>query len=86
MKSAVGRLLAVAGAMTIIVPVGVASQTAATVQAASASVTCAPQPVGGVAATPPLVSYTAINPVRLVDTRSAIGGFRGPSTVAARFV
>ena len=78
MKSAVGRLLAVAGAMTIIVPVGVASRTPAPVQAASASVTCTPQPVGGVAATPPLASYTAINPVRLVDTRSAIGGFRGP--------
>ncbi len=78
MKSAVGRLLAVAGAMTIIVPVGVASRTSAPVQAASASVSCAPQPVGGVAATPPLVSYEAINPIRLVDTRSAIGGFGGP--------
>jgi Arylsulfotransferase (ASST) len=78
MKRAVRRLLAIAGATTFIVPVAVASQPASHVEAASASVTCTPQPVGGVAVTPALVSYTAINPARLVDTRSAIGGFQGP--------
>ena len=75
MKRAVGWVLAVAGAVACIVPVAVATQTAATAEAASASGNCAPQPVGGTAATAPLVSYTAINPVRLVDTRARSEAF-----------
>ncbi|HSP28717.1 MAG TPA: aryl-sulfate sulfotransferase, partial [Ilumatobacteraceae bacterium] len=43
-----------------------------------ATVTCAPQPTGGAATTPPLQSYTPINPVRLVDTRNNIGGVAAP--------
>ncbi len=67
-------------------PLAIASQTTATAQAASASVTCASTTRGRSAATAPMVSYTAINPVRLVDTRSNIGGLPDPSTAAARFV
>jgi hypothetical protein len=48
------------------------------VEAASATVTCAPQPTGGVATTAPLASYTPRNPLRLVDTRNNIGGVGAP--------
>jgi hypothetical protein len=47
-------------------------------QAATANVTCEPQPVGGAATTAPLLSYTPINPLRLVDTRNNIGGVGVP--------
>ena len=67
-----GRLLLLASALVAIVPV-VAEQSGP-VSAATASVDCAPQPTGGAATTAPLVSYTAINPVRLVDTRNNVGG------------
>ncbi len=67
-----GRLLLLASALAAIVPV-VAEQPRP-VSAATASVDCAPQPTGGAATIPPLVSYTAINPVRLVDTRNNVGG------------
>jgi hypothetical protein len=78
MKVAVGRFLALAGAVTLAVPLVVAGQAVQTVHAASASVTCAPQPTGGAASTSALVSYTPINPVRLVDTRNNIGGVGVP--------
>ncbi len=78
MNHVVGRILIAAGVLIVAVPIAVATNPSLPAQAAAASVGCAPQPVGGVSATPALVSYTAINPVRIVDTRSAIGGFRGP--------
>ena len=72
MKRAVGRFLAFTGAMTLIVPVVAASQTASPADAASASVTCDPQPTGGAATTDPLVSYTPVKPVRLVEYRGIV--------------
>ena len=72
MKLGLGRLLLQASILAVIVPV--ALEQPAFVSAATASVDCAPQPTGGAASTTALVSYTAINPVRLVDTRNNIGG------------
>jgi len=66
----------VACALALVVPLVVAEPEP--VAAASASVTCDPQPSGGPAASPPMQSYTPINPVRLVDTRNNIGGVRSP--------
>ena len=70
--SRLGRLLLLASVLAAIVPLVV--EQPSPVSAATASVDCAPQPAGGAATTPPLVSYTAINPVRLVDTRNNVGG------------
>jgi hypothetical protein len=46
--------------------------------AASATIDCAPQPAGAPVETAPLRSYSAINPVRLLDTRNNVGGIRVP--------
>lgn len=56
----------------------VAVEPAPPAEAASAAVTCDPQPSGGPVGTAPLSSYTAINPVRIVDTRNNIGGVGVP--------
>ncbi len=64
--------------VAVLVAVGlppIASVDSGTVQAAAASVGCEPLPAGGVATAPALESYTAINPLRLVDTRNNIGGW-----------
>ncbi|HYN33441.1 MAG TPA: hypothetical protein VES40_12510, partial [Ilumatobacteraceae bacterium] len=72
----ISRLLLVACALTLMVPLAIAEPTPAA--AASASVLCDPQPAGGSSAAPPMLSYTPINPVRLVDTRNNIGGVGAP--------
>jgi hypothetical protein len=74
--SRISRLLLVACALTLVAPLAIAES--GPVAAASASVTCDPQPAGGPSVSPPMQSYTPINPVRLVDTRNNIGGVRGP--------
>ncbi len=76
MRRFVGRLVVTTGLLAAVVPAVFASPSPA--QAATADVACSPQPAGGVASTPPLQSYTSINPVRLVDTRNNIGGVRTP--------
>ena len=78
MKRVVVRLLALAGAVIVLVPVAAVDQIAMPVDAASALVTCTPQPAGAPVSATALSSYTAINPVRLVDTRNDIGGVRTP--------
>ena len=70
MRSLVLRALVAVLAATALVTVHEASS----VEAATASVTCDPQPAGGPVGTAPLLSYTAINPVRIVDTRNNVGG------------
>jgi hypothetical protein len=77
MKRAVRRFLAFMAATTI-VPVVVVGQTAVPADAASALVTCEQQSTGGGATTAPLVSYTSILPIRLIDTRNNIGGVGAP--------
>ncbi len=76
MKRLVVSLLLVAGSIAVGGVVDVVPPPRA--EAASATVTCAPQPGGGAATTSPLLSYTPINPVRLVDTRNNIGGVGTP--------
>ncbi len=74
--SPISRLLLVACALTLVVPLAIAEPIPAA--AASASVTCDPQPAGGPSTGAPMLSYTPINPVRLVDTRNNIGGVGAP--------
>jgi len=77
MNHIVGRLALVAGLVAVALPATLAGSDI--VEAASATVTCAPQATGGGAATaPPMRSYTPINPVRLIDTRNDIGGVGAP--------
>ena len=77
MNRTVGSLFLAVGLLAgvAVVDIGAGSPRA---DAASATVTCAPQPGGGAATTAPLLSYTPINPVRLVDTRNNIGGVGAP--------
>ena len=51
---------------------------AESVEAASASISCAEQPATEPADAPALDSYRAINPLRLIDTRDGTGGVRSP--------
>lgn len=74
MRTLVARLLVTASVCAALV----GSAEATPVSAATASVDCAPQPAGGAVTTSPLVSYTPINPVRIVDTRNNIGGVKTP--------
>ena len=60
----------------VVVPAAVGSSSP--VHAATASVTCAPQATGGAVASAPMLSYTPINPLRLVDTRNNVGGVGAP--------
>ena len=76
MRRIVAPLAVAASMLSVVVPVVVG--TSSPVQAATATVTCAPQPTGGAVTTPPLLSYAPINPVRLIDTRNNIGGVRAP--------
>ncbi len=76
MKPTVGPLLLASGLLAAAIVGGLANPPRA--EAASATVTCAPQPAGEAATTPPLQSYAPINPVRLVDTRNNIGGVGAP--------
>jgi hypothetical protein len=76
MRRTVGSLLSVAAMIGVAVPAVIGPASPA--EAATANVTCAPQPTGGAATTTPLRSYTPINPVRLVDTRNNIGGVSAP--------
>jgi hypothetical protein len=76
MRRIVGSLLSVAAMIGVAVPAVLGP--ASPVEAATATVTCTPQPTGGAATTPPLQSYSAINPVRLVDTRNNVGGVNAP--------
>ena len=76
MRRIVGTLVSVAAMIGVAVPAVIGPASPA--QAATANVTCEPQPVGGAAATAPLLSYTPINPLRLVDTRNNIGGVSVP--------
>jgi len=75
-KRSLGRMVVVIAMLGVIVPAAIGES--GSVAAASASVTCDPQPTGGAATTSPLLSYTPINPVRLVDTRNSIGGVSAP--------
>ena len=77
MSNILVRLSLVAGLAAVALPVTLAGSTPA--EAATATVTCAPQATGGGAATaPPMRSYSPINPVRLIDTRNNIGGVGAP--------
>ncbi len=76
MRRIVGTLVSVATLIGVAVPAMFGPASPA--QAATADVTCAPQPAGGAATTAPLLSYTPINPRRLVDTRNTIGGVGVP--------
>ncbi len=76
MKRTVGTL--VVAASMLAVSVSIVLGPSAPAQAATATVTCAPQPTGGAATTAPLLSYTPINPLRLVDTRNNLGGVAAP--------
>jgi hypothetical protein len=76
MRRIVGTLVVVVGMLAVAVPVTLLPSAPA--QAATATVTCAPQPTGGAATAAPLLSYTPINPLRLVDTRNSIGGVGAP--------
>jgi hypothetical protein len=76
MRRIVGTLVSVAAMIGVAVPAVIGP--ASPVQGATATVTCDPQASGGAATTPPLLSYTPINPVRLVDTRNNIGGVSAP--------
>lgn len=76
MRRIVGTLVSVAAMIGVAVPAVIGP--AAPAQAATANVTCDPQPLGGAATTAPLLSYTPINPLRLVDTRNSIGGVGVP--------
>lgn len=76
MRRIVGTLVSVATLVGVAVPAVVGPASPA--QAATANITCEPQPAGGAATTAPLLSYTPINPLRLVDTRNNIGGVRTP--------
>jgi hypothetical protein len=76
MRRIVGTLVVVVGMLAVAVPVTLVPSAPA--QAATATVTCAPQPTGGAATAAPLLSYTPINPLRLVDTRNSIGGVGAP--------
>jgi hypothetical protein len=71
-----GRAALTAGMLAAVFPIVLASPSP--VAAASATVTCDPQPSGGSSVAAPMLSYTPINPVRLVDTRNNIGGVRAP--------
>jgi hypothetical protein len=76
MSRVVGRLLLALSLLGVAAPLvwGAVSP----VEAATADITCAPQPAGTAVAAPPMQSYTPINPVRLVDTRNGIGGVKVP--------
>ena len=76
MRRIVGTLVSAAAMIGVAVPAAIGPASPA--QAAVANVTCDPQPLGGAATTPPLLSYTPINPLRLVDTRNSIGGVGVP--------
>ncbi len=76
MKHRVGRLALAAGLVAVALPATLVGSTP--VAAATATVTCAPQPTGGAAPAPPMLSYAPINPVRLIDTRNNIGGVAAP--------
>ena len=76
MRRIVGTLVSAAAMIGVAVPAVIGPASPA--QAAVANVTCDPQPLGGAATTPPLLSYTPINPLRLVDTRNSIGGVGVP--------
>ncbi len=76
MRRNVGRLVLTLGLLASVVPAVLASPSPA--QAAQADIACTPLPAGGATTTPPLQSYTPINPVRLVDTRNNIGGVSVP--------
>jgi hypothetical protein len=78
MNPIVGRLGLVAGLVAIAVVVPATLPSSSVVEAASATVTCAPQPLEVVSVAPPMLSYTPINPVRLIDTRNNIGGVAAP--------
>ena len=76
MRRNVGRLVLTLGLLASVVPAVLASPSPA--QAAQADIACTPLPAGEATTTPPLQSYTPINPVRLVDTRNNIGGVSVP--------
>lgn len=76
MKLVLRRMVLIVAMCGVVVPAAVGES--APVSAASASVVCDPQPSGGATTTAPLLSYTPINPVRLVDTRNNIGGVGAP--------
>jgi hypothetical protein len=76
MRRIVGTLLSVAAMIGVAVPVVIGPASPA--QAATANVTCDPQPAGGAVTAAPMLSYTPINPLRLVDTRNNIGGVGVP--------
>ena len=76
MRRIVGRLVVAVSLVGVAVPALVGGSTP--VAAATADISCEPLPTGGAATTPPLLSYTPINPVRLIDTRNNIGGLRVP--------
>ena len=76
MRRIVGRLVVAVSLVGVAVPALVGGSTP--VAAATADISCEPLPTGGAATTPPLLSYTPINPVRLIDTRNNVGGLRVP--------
>ena len=76
MTRIVGRLALVASLVAIALPATLGGSNA--VEAATATVVCTPQPSGVATSAPPMLSYTPISPLRLVDTRNNIGGVAAP--------